>query len=252
MNKLLKKSQLFIKRNSSTILTYVGSAGVVATAVLAVKATPKALERIDQAKEEKGEELTKMEVVKVAGPAYIPAIVTGVSTIACVFGANTLNKRKQAALMSAYALLDNSYKEYKKKVGELYGEDADRHVREEIVKDKYVDEDIHLEDPEKKLFYDSYSERYFESTMADVIKAQYEVNKKISDWGAVHLNEFYELLDIPAVDYGEFVGWSSGTLMDTKWSQWLDFNLEKVVMDDGLECHILTILDEPMYDYEYY
>ena len=105
----------FLRRNSSTILTCIGAVGVVATAVMAVKATPKALELIENAKEEKGEELTKIEVVKVAGPTYIPAIVTGVATVACIFGSNVLNKRSQASLMSAYALLDNSYKEYKKK-----------------------------------------------------------------------------------------------------------------------------------------
>ena len=40
-----------------------------------VKATPKALSLLEQAKEEKGEELTKLETVKIAGPAYIPSIV---------------------------------------------------------------------------------------------------------------------------------------------------------------------------------
>ena len=116
MNHLLHHSKLFFKRNSSTILTCVGALGVVTTSVLAVKATPKALALIEAAKEEKGEELTPVETVQVAGPVYIPAIVTGVSTIACIFGANALNKRQQAALMSAYALLDSSYKEYKAKV----------------------------------------------------------------------------------------------------------------------------------------
>ena len=251
MNNLLHHSKLFLKRNSSTILTCLGGIGVVATSVMAVKATPKAMKLLEQAKEEKGEDLTKMEVVRVAGPAYIPSIVTGASTIACIFGANALNKRQQAALASAYALLNNSYKEYKKKVEELYGEAADVRVREEIAKDKYEEEEITVEEG-KQLFYDDFSQRYFESTMADVIRAEYEINKKISNWGGASLNEFYEQLDIPQVDYGEFLGWSSGTLMETKWTQWLDFEHEKVVMDDGLECYIITISDEPMYEYEYY
>ena len=117
MNKLLRSSKLFLKRNSSTILTVVGATGVIATSVMAVKATPKALAMIEKAKEEKGEDLTKLETIKVAGPAYIPAAIAGISTIACIFGANILNKRQQAALMSAYALIDNSYKEYKNKGG---------------------------------------------------------------------------------------------------------------------------------------
>lgn len=83
------------------------------TAVMAVKATPKALRLIEEAEKEKGKKLTKTETVKVAWTPYIPTVLVGASTIACIFGANVLNKRRQAALMSAYALLDSSYKEYK-------------------------------------------------------------------------------------------------------------------------------------------
>ena len=81
----------FLRCNSSTILTCIGAVGVVATAVMAVKATPRALECIEEAREEKGEELTKFEVVNVAGPAYIPAVITGAATVACIFGANVIS-----------------------------------------------------------------------------------------------------------------------------------------------------------------
>jgi predicted lipase len=218
---------------------------------MAVKATPKAMALLEQAKEEKGEALTKMETVAVAGPAYIPAIITGVSTIACIFGANVLNKRHQAALMSAYALLDNSYKEYKNKLGELYGEDVVEHVTEEVAKDKYEETDISVSEG-KQLFYDEFSGRYFESTMAEVIQAAYTVNRKIALWGGVALNEYYEALDIPQVDYGEFLGWSAGGLMEMTWNDWLEFDYNKTLIDDDLECHIITFGVEPMYDYEYY
>ena len=129
------RPQAFIKRNGATILSVVGAAGVIGTAVLAVKATPKALTLLDLAKKEKGEKLTKLEVVKIAGPAYIPSILMGVSSIACIIGSNVLNKQKQAALVGAYTMLDQSYKEYKNKVVELYGAEADQAVEEEIKKD---------------------------------------------------------------------------------------------------------------------
>ena len=64
--------QQFIKRNASTILTCIGATGVVATAVMVAKEAPKALSLLEDAKEEKGEELTKWEKVKIAGPVYIP------------------------------------------------------------------------------------------------------------------------------------------------------------------------------------
>ena len=122
MNKLMYRSVMFCKRNATNILTGLGGIGVVATSVMAVKVTPKALTLLEEAEAKKGEKLTKIETVQVAGTVYIPPILIGASTIACIFGANVLNKRQQAALMSAYILLDNSFKEYKNKVNELYGE----------------------------------------------------------------------------------------------------------------------------------
>ena len=251
MNKFLRSSKTFVNRNASTILTCVGGAGVVVTSVLAVKATPKALMLLTDATKEKGEKLTPMETIKVAGPAYIPAVISGVSTIACIFGANILNKKQQAAITSAYALLSNSYSEYKDKVKELYGEEADIRVREELVKDKYESNNVETEDG-KLLFYDEFSERYFNATMETVLRAEYEINKKINLWGGANVNEFYELLDIPEVDYGKYLGWSSDGLMLDSWGKWLDFEHDKTTLDDGLECIIISFSSEPLFEYEYY
>lgn len=251
MNKFVQKSVNFVRKNASTILTCAGAAGAIATPIMAVKATPKALRLIEEAELEKGEDLTKLETVQVAGPVYIPTILLGVSTVTCIFGANMLNKRQQASLISAYTLLDNSYKEYREKVNEMYGENADRDVQNEIVKDKYDEYEI-ADLNGKQLYYDMFSERYFEATPEQVLSAEYEINKKISTWGGAELNEFYIALDIPPVDYGNYLGWSVGTLMDMSWESWLDFDKEKVVMDDGLECTVIRMNVEPMFDYEYY
>lgn len=248
MRNVLGVSKHFIKRNSSTILTCVGAVGVVATSVLAVKATPKAMLLLEQAKEEKEDKLTKLETVMVAGPVYIPAIITGVSTIACIFGANVLNKRQQAALTSAYALLDSSFKEYKNKVSELYGEDADIHVREELVKDHYEETDV---EDGKVLFYDEFSQRYFESTTEAVLRAEYELNRMVSN-GSAYLNDWYHLVGLEMTDYGDFMGWSTGLLWATQWESWVHFAHNKVIMDDGLECTIVSMLSEPMWDFQDY
>lgn len=247
--KAIRSSINFLKQNSSTILTGLGGAGVIATAVLAVKATPKALTLIEEAKKEKGEDLTTFEVVRVAGPAYIPATLVGVSTIACIFGANILNKRQQAALMSAYALLDNSYKEYREKVKELYGEDADVKVRDELAKDKHKGQ---RPDDGKRLFYDEFSERYFESTTEKVLRAEYQINNWLAQGGGVFLNEFYEALGIDAVDYGDYIGWSAYELCDCQSYAWIEFRHRKVFIDDDLECTIISMMFEPCFDFENY
>lgn len=252
MNNLLHQSKKFLNRNGSTILTCLGGVGLIATSVMAVKATPKALLMAEEAKRDKGEELTKFELVKAAGPAYIPAVLTGVSTLACIFGANILNQRKQASLISAYALVDNSYKEYKKKVGELYGEEANERVKEEIAKDKYEETEI-IVSGDKKLFYEEFSGRYFEATTEQVLRAEYEVNRMLEmEYGGLYLNEWFELLGLEATDYGNHLGWSTWYLSEVYWHNWIEFTHRKVVLDDGLECTIIEVIQEPIFDFENY
>lgn len=246
--------RLFIKRNAPTILTCLGAVGVVATAVMAVKETPKALTLLENAKEEKGEELTKFEKVKVAGPVYIPSVLTGAATIACIFGSNIISKNQQAALMSAYALLDNSYKEYKKKTDELYGEEAGKQIRGEIAKDKYTGDEVSLDD-DKELFYDFYSGRYFESTKQEVLWAQYETNRSMFVNYSVGVNEYYELLGLEPLPEYEMLGWTCGQIEEMYWHPWIEFDNEETVIEpdseynEGMKCTIIHMPFEPFIDY---
>lgn len=255
LQKGVYKSKAYLKRNSSTILTCVGAIGVVATSVIAVKATPKALVLLEQAENEKGEELTRLEVVKVAAPAYIPTAIIGASTVACIFGANALNKRQQAVITSAYVLVNNAYKEYKNKLKELYGEEAHQNIVNSIAIEKTKDVNISSEymgvmccdlsieenDSEPRLFYDEYSGRYFEKTIEQVINAEYHLNRNYVLRGYSTLNEFYNFLGLEETQYGYILGWTptdEGTF-------WIDFNHRKVVLDDGLECYVIEMPFEP-------
>lgn len=222
---------------------------MITTSVLAVKATPKALLLLEEAKKKKGEKLTTVEKVKVAGPAYIPATLVGMATIACIFGANSLSKNQQASLMSAYAMLDASYKEYREKVTELYGENADTDVKNEIVKDKYEETDIQRQ-PEKELFFDEFSGRFFNSTKEKVLQAQYQVNRDLFMQSRATINDFYYYLDIPPIDGGEHIGWTPGMNEYDHWQAWVDFSNSKMVDDDGLEYYIVRIFQEPRMGFE--
>lgn len=253
--------RLFAKRNASTVLTCLGGVGVVATTVLAVKATPKALQLIEEEKQKKGEELSKWEVVKTAGPKYVPTVLMGVSTLVCIFGSNILSKRQQASLISAYALLDESYKKYRRKVIELYGEETHRKVVDEIAIEEAKEVGITAEslctntcltsdeacgDP--VLFYDEWSHRYFESTIEQVITAQYHINRNFVLRGYVTLNELYDFLGLEPTDYGNTVGWAVEDEL-----YWIDFHQRKVLIDDELECYIIETPWGPSSDFlEYY
>lgn len=244
MFNLLDASNLFLKKHGSTILTFIGAGGVIATAVLAAKGAPKAAALLENAKKEKGEELTVFEKVKIAGPAYIPAVAAGSSTIACIFGANVLNKHTQASLASAYALLNTSYREFKNKVKELYGDEAESNVKLELAKDVY-DGNYISANGEKKLFFDYYSLNYFESTDKEVQWAEDRINELLSSRGYAALSEFYELLGLnvdPSSSRtytGRELGWSRITCPR------INFLHELATMNDGLECCIVSILDEP-------
>lgn len=251
MNNLLSSTKLFLSRNGSTILTCIGSVGVIATSVMAAKATPKALSLLENAKEEKGEELTKLETVRTATPAYVATIIIGASTIACMFGSNSLNKRQQAAMMSAYALLNTSYKEYRNKIKELHGDEFDTEVRAEIAKDNYKGQEIEDEDDGKTLFYDEYSKRYFRAKNETVLRAKYEINKEVNCNFYATINELYDILEIPHIDGGDEIGWSSAMMYEMYWTDWVDFRLDRVELEDGMECYILQYT-EPFLDFDEY
>lgn len=250
MGNLMGKTKLFFRRNGSTMLTVGSGAGVVITSVLAVKATPKAMRLLKAAEEEKGEKLTKLEVVKTAAPVYIPAAVSGLATIVCIAGAEAINKRHQASLLGAYTLLDNSYKEYRGKVSELYGEDADERVKSEIAKDKY--EGSEELDDGQRLFFDSFSGRYFESTINKVQQAEYHINRDLSMRDYATVNEFYDYLGLEPIPGGDELGWSTGMNFDYYWQSWIDFGHQKVPMDDGIECIIITMFAEPTVGWDEY
>jgi hypothetical protein len=250
MNGLLQSSKLFVKRNASNILTCMGGVGVVATSVMAVKATPKVLLILEETEKEKGEKLTRLEKIVAAGPAYLPSIAIGVSTIACIFGANMLNKRHQAALMSAYALIDNSYKEYKEKVKELYGEEYDERARDEIAKDKYDEKDILGDDEE--LFYEEFSRRYFKSTHLKVQRALYDLNRELIMAECVTVNDYYKLLGLPPIDGGDEMGWSTGMNFDYYWQLWIDFSRHTFQLEDGTVVHKIVMFQEPDVTFEEY
>lgn len=251
MESVLQRSKLFMKKNAPTILTSMGGVGVVTTAVMAVKATPKAMLIMEQAEKEKGEELTKFEKVKVAGPVYIPSMLMGAGTLACIFGANMLNQKNQAALTSAYALLDNSYKEYKKKVEELYGEDSNQKVTEEIAKDKHEETPVFAKGDEM-LFYDEFSKRYFASTAYAVQFAEYTLNRDVVERGWATLNDYYLYLDLDPIPGGDALGWTAGMNLDYYWQTWIDFNHQKFTLDNGVECTMIQFLSEPLIDWEEY
>ena len=250
----MNRAQMFIKKHSSTILTVVGATGVVVTSVLTAKATVKALQLIDEERRDREEsgrlfagnessydialipDLTRQEIVKMVWKPYIPALISGISTIVCIFGANLLNKRQQASLISAYAVLNNSYTEYRNQVKELYGDDADTKTIKGVTKSNYIDEIVLDED--KELFFDYQSMRWFQSTFDVVQEAEKALRKHLHDFGYACLNDYYMYLNLPPVKHGYDMWWSVSELYQ---HSDIDFVYEHGDTDDGLEYCIISM-----------
>ena len=259
MKKLNKKN---LKKASPTLLSCFGAVGVIGTSALAVKATPKALRKIRADSRENHNDpnaYTKLEAIQSAWIYYVPSVVMGAATIICIFGANILNKRQQAALTSAYALLNDAYQDYRDKLKELYGEDAHRKIMEAIAVEKADDVyiasdgfigggslDIEEHNPDDNvLFYDSYSKRYFESYLNRVIQAEYYSNRDFAIGTQLSVNDFYGFLGLDPIDDGDEIGWT----MSSGYS-WIDFRHYKTTLEDGLEVCIIDMDYVPELDFE--
>lgn len=129
-----------IKKHYSVILTCVSVVGVVATVITAVRATPKALNLIrkDSVIKHNGdpEAYSKKEAFHSAWKCYIPTAVIGGATIASILGTHILNNKQQAALIGAYSIINSAHTDYKRKLKELYGEEAHQKIMDSIVKEK--------------------------------------------------------------------------------------------------------------------
>ena len=242
----MNKAQLFLKAHSPTILTVIGSTGVVITAVLAVKGTPKALKLIEEAKMTKGDELTVGETVQVAWKPYIPAAISCVSTILCIVGANYLNIQKQKNLMSAYMLLDNAFKEYRNRVSERYGEEVDEEFSHDLVRNQLEEmEGIYTE----TLFFEFNSMRFFEANIHKVLQAECKAKIQFEECGHLALNEYYSYLGIGPSPYGEAMGWSKYQMQTEEHIDDLEFTYERVIMSNGIVCYNIITNVSPTTDH---
>lgn len=248
----MKKSLMRLRQLSPAILTTLSVLGVAGTAAAAVKATPKALKLIKIRKEElKTDKLKPMELVRVSWKCYVPSALIGAGTVACIVGIGVMDKHNQAALTSAYAMLNESYKQYRQAAKKVYGEDADNKIHAEMAKDAMIhtsdwgyqvynmDMDS---DSEKLLFYDLTTKRYFTTTMAAVLNAEYHINRNLALRGECSLNEWMSFLGLDDVENGDEMGWDINKMVEEMDSYWLDFDNQKTLLEDGLECIVIDTM----------
>lgn len=237
----------FIAHYSSEILVATGIVGMLTTTVIAVRATPKALRLIEEAKEEKGEELTKLETVKAAAKVYIAPTITAVTSTACIIGASKINRRRNAALATAYAISEAALNEYKDKVIATIGEKKESEIQDAIAKDHINrnpvnQNEVIITEKGNTLCYDITSGRYFKSDIDKIKTAIHELNFQMVDDMYVSLNDFYSAIGLRSTSIGDDMGWniSNGPIKPRFSSQ---------LSEDGTPCLVIKYNIAPMYNY---
>lgn len=253
VNGVASKTVMKLKKYSHEILVVAGIAGTVVSAVLACKATTKVAEILDETKGTldtihegmetgaiNGQEYTtedgKKDTVVVYAQTgmklaklYAPAIILGTLSITSILASNNILRKRNVALGAAYAAIDKSFKEYRGRVIERFGEQVDTELKygikakkfEEIEvdpetgKEKKVKKTVMVADPNLQsdyaVYFDSKSRNY--ETNPDYnrmfLKAQQAfANDKLQTRGHLFLNEVLDDLDLPRTPAGQIVGWT--------------------------------------------
>lgn len=247
-----------LAKHSPEILTGLGITGMLSTAILVGKATPKAIElvnreldkREDESNGEKIEPLTKVELVKTCWKCYIPAAVTFAMSGACIIGASRVHIKRNAALATAYTLSETAMKEYHEKVLETIGEKKEQEIQDKIVKDHMekeplVDREVFITGKGETRFFDLYTGRRFKSDIETIRKIENDLNYRMRDEMYISLNDFYYEIGLSYTDKGEEFGWNIDRGM-------IDIGFSAQIDDDGEPCIAIKFVNPPRYDYMRY
>ena len=261
ITRTLNKAAFQLKKHSPEILVVAGVVGVVGSTVMAGKATTKVndiledtksqLDKIHEAGEklENGEKLTlkdgeeytaednKKDLTIVYAQTafkfvklYAPAVIVGGLSITAILAGHNITRKRNIALAAAYTAVDKSFKEYRERVVERFGEALDKELKYGI-KSKEVDEVVTNEDGTESVVKKTVDvvdatnpmnvseyARFFDDGCAGWTKdpeynlmflrdQQRYANDLLKSKGHLFLNEVYDILGIPRTKAGQIVGW---------------------------------------------
>lgn len=292
----LGKVNIKLRKHSPELLIAAGVVGTVVSTVLACKATTKLSTILDESKgnietihkcendkemeERYSQEDAKKDLaivyiqtgVKIA-KLYAPAVVLGTISIAGIVASNNILRKRNVALAAAYATVDKSFKEYRSRVVERFGDDVDKELRYNI-KAKKIEEMI--KDPEsgkeKKSkttvnvaaptvddyarFFDKTCRHYEENMNYNLmlLRSQQQLaNDKLVADGFLFLSDIYDMLGITRTKMSQSVGWIYKPDGNSNGDNFVDFGVmvvKRETEDGGYEDAILMNfnVDGPILD----
>ncbi len=251
---LSTKALMKVKKHSPEILLVTGVIGTVASTVMACKATTKVGDILDETKEtletvhegiengeikgvEYSEEDGKKDTVIVytqtglkLAKLYLPAVTLGVLSITCILASNNILRKRNVALGAAFATIDKSFKDYRGRVIERFGEQVDKEMKyglkakiidetiidSETGEEKTVEKVVYSADPNIKsdyaVYFDSKSREFdrkdFDYCMMFLKAQESYANDLLTARGHLFLNEVLDMLDLDRTPAGQIVGWT--------------------------------------------
>ena len=260
MKKIINKVKFNVVKHSPEILMGLGIAGVITSTVLACRSTLKVQEILDYKEENMNnikevlsegredyteEDARKDKTIIMTTTAirimklYIPSVIIGAGSIACLLESHNVMRNRNAGLAAALAATTESFKQYRERVTEKYGDEVDKEMRYGIKKEKKekdgkkTKEEIVVGCDEKEL---SGYARYFNENNINwsddpqfnlmfLRQNQNWANDKLISQGYLYLNDVYEALGFPKSKAGQVVGWVYDPNNNEHGDNYVDFGI---------------------------
>lgn len=190
------------KFNSNCALSLIG---LGATIIFTARAAIKVKEELDDIYEYEAVIPSKREIAKVVVPHLIPPIISGTFTTAVILSNCEMSKRRELALLGLLSGSETAYNRLKEQMldstinkvknADLVPKRADNRHREEICCEEAIK------------WRDNWTGRFFYATINEVVRAEYDLNRRYALTESVLLNDFYDLLGLPP-SADDNIGWS--------------------------------------------
>lgn len=252
VSRTVNKLGFALKKHGPDILVVGGTIATVAGAVLACKATTKLPEVTEKAKENVATIKAVAEAGKLAdgtpyddkdykkdltityvrtgvdlAKLYGPSVIIGAAGLGCILKSHNIMRGRNMALAAAYATVDKSFKEYRGRLVERFGDELDKELKYNIktkeVEEVVVDEEGNettvkktvktIDNPnpsEFAIFFDEYCEGWTKSPDANktfLMQQERWANERLQAKGHLFLNEVYDMLGAQRTQAGNIVGW---------------------------------------------
>lgn len=249
----LKQFQKSLSKHKPDLLIGVAIVSTIGAPILAIKATPKALQAIEAKKEEQQvDKLTPMDTVKTCWTYYIPTATACVTSIACLIASNTEYAKRTATLAAAYKLSETALTEYQEAVLKTIGEKEEKAVREQVSQTRVEQNPVSNSEVYSTgdgygcvTIFEPNSNRYFKSNEAAVRNAASVLNMQMSHdmFGYVSLSDFYDEIGLSHTDISDDIGWNVEKGMID-----IDFHLTRD--PEGRPCFAIYYNNRPTWDYD--